>query len=57
MVMGMVERNFGSGLTRLPLALEAGGRISSGVYFVCVRATGAETGKRLNRVQKMVVVR
>jgi hypothetical protein len=57
MVMRMEDRTVASGLTRLPLDMESGRKMPAGVYFVRVQATGLETGRRLGRAQKMILVR
>ncbi len=57
MVMEMEDRTVEAGLTILPLGAENERRMSSGVYFVRVQATGVETSRRYNGAQKLIVVR
>jgi hypothetical protein len=57
MVMRMEDRTVPAGLTRLPLDMDSRRRMPAGVYFVRVQATGLETGRRIGRAQKMILVR
>jgi hypothetical protein len=57
MVMKMEERTVEAGMTRLPLGVENERRMSSGVYFVRIQATGIETGRSFDRAQKLILVR
>lgn len=57
MVMKMEDRIVGAGYNSFPLGIEGVGKMSAGVYFVRVQATGMETGRRFGRAQKMIVLR
>lgn len=57
LVMKTEDRTVPAGLNRLPLDMDSGRRTAAGVYFVRVQVTGLETGRRLGRAQKMILVR
>jgi hypothetical protein len=57
MVMAVMDGVVGRGRTTLPLDVDSKSDLPSGVYFIRVQATGLDTGGRLGRVQKMIVLR